>query len=218
MNSSVIKFIEAIRTCESPSFIYSHDYDLITIPDEIKALKAQLQSLHIDNCFNIRKVTPGIGDLPLLRWLNLSYNNLSEIPGTIGKLKHLERLHLNNNVITKLPLEIWGLKDLEELRVDNNKLRALPSPILFMEKLRELFTENNPFVTEADVEGAEMMSLFPPPRYGDCSNCCGHFGPGAISFVTFHDICGNHNVPFCHYVCDEVCEKHLRDRLSELPS
>ena len=210
------KLVEALQSSEGSTFTHSHDFDIQGLPDAIKTIKAHCTIFHVDNCFQLQTVTPGIGDLSLLRWLNLSYNKIRVLPPSVGKLRNLERLHVNNNVIEELPLEIWGLKQLEELRVDNNKLRALPSELLFLPRLREVHAENNLLVSRASVEGAEMGTVFPAPPAGDCSNCCGRFGRGAISFVTFHKIgsCAD-DLPFVHYVCDDHCEQQLRGRLLE---
>eukprot|EP00744_Colponema_vietnamica_P012972 GILI01018195.1.p1 GENE.GILI01018195.1~~GILI01018195.1.p1 ORF type:complete len:216 (+),score=16.37 GILI01018195.1:39-686(+) len=210
------RFQEAVQSVDSATFYYTHDYEITEIPDDIKQLKTITQVVHIGNCFQLRRISSSIGDLSLLRWLNLSYNGLQEIPASISKLRHLERLHVNNNQLTSLPIELWGLKNLEELRIESNMIRAVPTAVVFFTKLREFFPENNNFVTNSDVEGSEIPSLFKIPSAGDCSNCQGRFGKASESFVTFQQICASNKIPVLHICCGEECKSQLQRRLQEL--
>lgn len=207
--------IHAASEIGDNTFNHTNDYDLKSFPSDIRILKAHLEILHVNNCFQLKSLPPSIGDLSNLRWLNVSYNQLTELPIEVGKLRHLERLHCNNNQLTALAIEIWALKDLQELHCDTNQLRALPTGVLMMRNLRELHVENNPLLTESDVDGAEVAELLPPRRCGDCSNCCIRF-TRSIAFVTFHTVCGNRLVPFEHFVESTRCEAQLRERLTAL--
>ena len=202
---------EAAETGQT-TFNFSYNYVLRAFPEDIKLLKPTLTVLHIDNNYQLATLPPAIGDLTGIRWLNLSYNKLTELPGEIAKLRHLERLHVNNNELTSLPLEVWALKSLQELRCDCNQLKAIPTGVLFLREMRELFVNNNPLLEESDAEGAEVAELFPQVRYGDCGNCNVRF-TRCIAMCSFHDFCGAANTPFCHYVCSNLCEEQLRYRL-----
>lgn len=212
---SLQRFREAVQTVEGNTFFYTHDYDITAIPDDVKHLRTVAQIVHITNCFQLRSLSSCIGDLSMLRWLDLSYNGLVELPSAVGRLRHLERLHCNNNRLTSLPIELWGLKGLEELRVDSNQLQTLPTAAVLFTRLREFHCENNPFVRESDVNGAEISEMFPIPAAGDCSNCQGRFGKPSECFVTFHSICGSVKVPSLHICCSVVCKEQLAGRLSE---
>ena len=74
-----------------------------------------------------------IGNLTLLRDLNLSYNRLKSIPESIGKLESLEYLYLNNNELEILPELMGDLSLLKIIELYNNKFpKELPHKFLAM--------------------------------------------------------------------------------------
>ena len=52
--------------------------------------------------------------------IDLSHNQLSELPEDIGQLKTLKKLDLRSNQFAELPLEISELKVLKRLDLRNN--------------------------------------------------------------------------------------------------
>lgn len=66
-----------------------------------------------------------------LKQLNISYNDLMEIPdGALKRLTKLTELFLSGNNFVKLPVEdIENLTDLKLLYLNNNKLNSLPSEL-----------------------------------------------------------------------------------------
>ena len=216
LSEAQVKFtdaVEAFLQSGDTTFNYNHDYEIDAVPSAIKALRPVAQIVHIDNCFRLSSIHPGIGDLNQLRWLNVSYNQLTEVPVEVARLNRLERLHVNNNKIGFLPLELWALKNLEELRADNNLIRAFPTGVLFLPKLRSVLLENNPLLTPGEADGAEPALLFPPVRVGDCASCCIRFSASATCFVSFHRLAEHASVPVVHYVCSEKCQEQLKLRL-----
>lgn len=81
-------------------------------------------------------------DLKKLVTLNLSSNQLVELPRSIGELKELKSLYINSNQLTELPKEIGELKNLHLLYIDNNPLKNLPETISNLEKMQLLSLEN----------------------------------------------------------------------------
>lgn len=81
--------------------------------------------------------------IPHLTHLNLSYNNLSEIPSTICLLLHLQELLLRDNKLSQLPDEIVLLKKLELLDVSHNFLQTLPKDMGKMVGLKKLNVSYN---------------------------------------------------------------------------
>lgn len=197
------------------SFFVTNNFALRRFPEQIRNLKGTLQVLHIDNNYEMRTLPPAIGELSSLRWLNVSYNKLTELPIEIGRLQKLERLHVNNNHIEALPLELWALRNLEELRCESNRILALPTGVLMMRNLREAMADNNPLLTPADVDGADLYDVFPKLQGGDCASCRVRFRDYVVS-CTFHAICGGAPTPIVHYCCGENCMKQLMGRLAAM--
>ena len=212
MTDALVAALHEAEDTQNSTFNFNHNYDIQGIPAEIKLLRPFVQILHIDNCFQLRSLSPAIGDLPLLRWLNVSYNQLTELPMELAKLRYLERLHCNNNALTAIPMEFWALKNLEELRCESNKIRAFPTGLLLLPKLTEVMLENNPLLTPEEVDGAEPTTLLPAVKVGDCSNCNIRFQTNA-SFVTFHRLGKNKSTPIVNRVCSEKCKDHVTHRL-----
>ena len=96
----------------------------------------QLKSLKIKNSnpksikksrdFNITEFMVGIENLSELTTLNLSNNNLKEIPKEIGTFTNLTYLDLSNNKLEYLPTQIGNLKNLKTLYLNNNRLNKMP--------------------------------------------------------------------------------------------
>jgi len=61
--------------------------------------------------------------------LDLTYNQLTELPKEIGNLVNLTELHLSYNQLTELPKEIGNLVNLTVLGLYNNQLTELPKEL-----------------------------------------------------------------------------------------
>jgi Leucine rich repeat len=98
--------------------------------------------------------------LTKLTTLNLSKNNLKELPKSIGDLLNLKELDVSDNWLTTLPDEIWNLVNLETLYVEDNVLIDLPEKwIGSMTKLRLLDCSNNKLSDSWNVpEGLLLLS------------------------------------------------------------
>ncbi|MQM08212.1 hypothetical protein Taro_041065 [Colocasia esculenta] len=74
-----------------------------------------------------------------VRVLDLSDNNISELPPSVGDLKFLRYLGLNKTKITRLPEEISGLCCLQTLELRHcYRLAELPTSIRYLFSLRHL--------------------------------------------------------------------------------
>jgi len=80
--------------------------------------------------------------------LNLSNNQLTGLPAGIGKLVNLEILNIENNRLESLPGEISQLKNLREIRANNNRLATLPPELSTMTHLRLLDISGNRLSSE----------------------------------------------------------------------
>ena len=75
--------------------------------------------------------------------LNLSGQNLTEIPSYVFEYTNLTKLVLSRNNICKIPKEIAKLKKLEVLDLTYNKLTEIPAPVFKLPQLRVLSVGHN---------------------------------------------------------------------------
>ena len=75
--------------------------------------------------------------------LNLSGQNLTEIPAYVFEYTNLTKLVLSRNGISKIPKEIAKLKKLEVLDLTYNNLTEIPAPVFKLPKLRVLSVGHN---------------------------------------------------------------------------
>jgi Leucine-rich repeat (LRR) protein len=76
--------------------------------------------------------------------LDLSMQDLEELPDFITELTYLQFLRLTRNNLTQLPESIGNLKSLLQIWVDANKLTKLPESIKNLKKLKYIDMSNNP--------------------------------------------------------------------------
>lgn len=89
-------------------------------------------------------------DLPLeifelhnLRELDLSGNELTTLPSEIGRLTGLRRLDVSRNQLESIPFEIGRLTQLDELHISHNRIKILPPEMRNLVNLTSLsFYEN----------------------------------------------------------------------------
>ncbi|KAI9999095.1 hypothetical protein PInf_003778 [Phytophthora infestans] len=76
--------------------------------------------------------------------LDLSYNEIAELPNEVETLKYLVSLKMRHNHLRQLPLTLWSLETLTSLDLSNNELEGcLPEQLGKLDKLRELGLEGN---------------------------------------------------------------------------
>lgn len=85
----------------------------------------------------------GLFEMEDLEILNLSHNDLSEIPQNIGNLKHIKEINLSDNNLRNLPDTIMELSELNTLNLRNNKLISIPSYIVEQSDVRVLLDGND---------------------------------------------------------------------------
>jgi adenylate cyclase len=86
-----------------------------------------------------------VAHMPNLKVLNLSFNDIYEIPtGTLSNNDRLEALYLSGNKLTSLPSEdLEKLQRLRVLHLNGNKLQTLPSELGAIKTLQHLDVGSN---------------------------------------------------------------------------
>ncbi|MCD4777565.1 MAG: leucine-rich repeat domain-containing protein, partial [Desulfobacterales bacterium] len=90
--------------------------------------------------------------------LDLSWNNLSELPAEITQLANLTTLDLRGNQLTELPAEITQLAKLTTLDLSGNQLSDLPAEITQLTKLTTLNLSKN-LLSELPAEITQLTKL-----------------------------------------------------------
>ncbi|MDY6939633.1 MAG: COR domain-containing protein [Cyanobacteriota bacterium] len=121
-----------------------------------KAARDRVKSLNLS--FNqLRQLPPEIGQLTNLQSLYLNSNRLSQLPPEIGQLTNLQSLYLNGNRLSQLPPEIGQLTNLQSLYLNSNRLSQLPPEIGQLTNLQSLYLSGN-----------QLSQL--PPEIGQLTN------------------------------------------------
>ncbi|UVH52953.1 leucine-rich repeat-containing protein kinase family protein [Pseudomonas sp. CBSPBW29] len=81
---------------------------------------------------------------PLLRWLILTDNRISQLPSELGERPLLQKLMLAGNQLEQLPPSLAQCKNLELIRIASNRLTRLPDWLLTLPSLTWLAYAGNP--------------------------------------------------------------------------
>lgn len=92
---------------------------------------------------NIREIPDSISKLTNLRALNLAGNQLGYISTALCRLKLLEYLDLSKNNLSIIPPEISSLENLKELQAFENKFESIPVEIVQLTHLELIDFSNN---------------------------------------------------------------------------
>ncbi|WP_448694126.1 leucine-rich repeat-containing protein kinase family protein [Pseudomonas rhizophila] len=95
---------------------------------------------------------PGTALPPLLRWLILTDNRISQLPQELGQRPHLQKLMLAGNRLQQLPTSLGQCHRLELLRIAANQLTELPQWLLELPSLSWLAYAGNPLETQANAD------------------------------------------------------------------
>lgn len=104
--------------------------------------REEITELSLYNC-RLDALPPVVFGMPRLRKLEVSANQLREIPAQIGQLKGLRVLNLISNQIAELPPQLFELTQLTELDLRNNQIKALPPAIGRLKNLQRLYLGGN---------------------------------------------------------------------------
>lgn len=113
--------------------------------DEVPNL-ANLRTLDLSNN-QLTEIPASIGNLPRLQYLILRHNQLTTLPETIGELTNLTYLDLSHNKIESIPADIGALSKVRVLSLNHNLLSTIPEEMGGMSDLVGLRLENNHLTT-----------------------------------------------------------------------
>ena len=122
-----------------------------------KMVNKDIKKLNLSNN-NLTQLPVEIGHLTQLTELNLSINKLIQLPVEIGQLTQLTTLNLHCNKLTHLPVEIGQLTQLTTLYLHNNNLTQLPVEIGQLTQLTTLYLSYNK-ITHLPVEIGQLTQL-----------------------------------------------------------
>lgn len=115
---------------KNPETYYAENND-----GNIKIYNNHVVSLIFDG-FNLKAISPAIGELSELKFAMFAYNELSTLPKKIGKNKKLETLGLQYNQIIYLPQEIEALPSLLSIIVTGNKVPIELETLNMLERMK----------------------------------------------------------------------------------
>jgi Leucine-rich repeat (LRR) protein len=125
------------------------------------------------------------GGLAKMKYLNLSRNELTELPTSLGQLVSLESLVLHGNQLQSLPDSMDGMTSLTALSLGNshgkgNPITQLPDSICNMSWLKKIRLANNTELQNLPTHIGKMASL----EIIECSNCIElRFLPDSIGYL-----------------------------------
>ncbi|MBD8561940.1 protein kinase [Pseudomonas fluorescens] len=90
---------------------------------------------------------------PLLRWLILTDNRISQLPDELGQRPLLQKLMLAGNQLTHLPPSLAQCQNLELIRIASNRLTHLPQWLLTLPSLTWLAYAGNPVEMAVQLSG-----------------------------------------------------------------
>ncbi len=113
--------------------------------EQFKGLKC-LRTLNLSrNALTAHNISPDTFDSEELNTLDLSHNELSEVPEGVGKARCLLVLNLSHNKLEQIPSQLlMNVTDLLNLDVSHNNLEALPPQLRRLANLQTLVLSNNP--------------------------------------------------------------------------
>lgn len=100
-----------------------------------------------------------------LKELNISGNNFTELPKELFSLRHLKKLDISNNKISTIYADIAKLQKLEVLNLNNNLLKTLPNQLFLLKNLNKLLLNGNQ-IGQIDLKIESLQQL----RYLALSN------------------------------------------------
>lgn len=115
-----------------------------------KALNGSMEIRSLNISHNeLGELPKDIGTLGGLYMLNAGYNGLKTLPKAVFNLRELSGLHLEGNEIRELSPLIGGLEQLRVLNLKDNQLARLPPTLARLRQLETLDLRGNPIPADS---------------------------------------------------------------------
>jgi len=113
-------------------------------PDSLNRITtlSQLQSLNLSSN-ELVELPSELGELTQLQSLYIFRNKITFLPESLGQLTQLEEINLNQNLLTSLPNSFTNLSNIQKIYMGSNKFRSLPLCLKNLHQLRSLFVWGN---------------------------------------------------------------------------
>jgi Leucine-rich repeat (LRR) protein len=176
---------------EFSQWLATHQKALASLT-ELDLSKLRLQSLPV-LLTNVRKLDLSdnhltslkeFGQLRVLEELNLSRNELTELPVECCQLAKLKKLTLTQNKLTSLPKEFANLQALEELGLTYNNFTALPLICCQIAQLKRLLVQSN----QLEILSQEIRQLWALEVLDLNNNSLSSLPPGIGSLINLHTL------------------------------
>lgn len=158
-NNSQIKYPQNLGTLKNVTSLWISGDSITTLPKSILELN-KLNELIINECPKIEfnSLFELLSNMTNLKELDLSENNIQEIPDNIRKIKQLKELWLDDNALTEVTQGIKSLPNLEYLRLFSNEIKSLDFTINDLPNLKNIDLCYNPFI-KFPIALSELKSL-----------------------------------------------------------
>ncbi len=107
---------------------------------------------------NMVNLSPDIGKLIYLASLDVSHNELTELPEAISGLHYLQGFYATDNRLERFPEQILRLPVLMKLDLSGNQISEMPPEISWMDQLTRLTMDRN-HLTSIPLELYELNHL-----------------------------------------------------------
>eukprot|EP01137_Pigoraptor_chileana_P025212 Opistho-2@94338 len=150
MGNALEKRVE--RAQKTGVFALSNE-GLAKVPADLEKLKAVLRTLDLSGN-NITDLPPAFATFTNLKHLTLASNRIEVFPAQISSLVKLETLSLAKNRLSTLPGSAFvKLTDLKKLVASDNRISAFPSELCSLAKLEVINLSGNVIETLPDQVG-----------------------------------------------------------------
>ncbi len=112
------------------------------LAESSKGLSGDIEAIDLSKN-NLTEIPRDIFGYLKLKILILSNNNLKKIPAEINRLTELVFLDVSGNYLLNIPPEIGSLKNLKYLTIRNNSISKLPNEISNLQLLEKIDISNN---------------------------------------------------------------------------